>query len=220
MVYIIKTSIQVNKQIQEEADKGLVGKPADILLRIAAFFIDWFLFQISDEALSYLFPFISYKTTSTGSGFNSTIYISATYLFYLLYKIYFEYHYGQTIGKNLAGIKVTGQDGSSLAIKKVVFRNLIFILAMPLAGLAASKPLFEKFSSFSLNEQYFMIPILVYMLIWLANIFSFVIDNSGKTFHDELGKSVVVKVADKSSYFWWVIVLLVILSNVVEWLNE
>lgn len=78
-----------------------------------AYFIDLIIFMIPSMVARFKF------------GLDERPFVAVTFLILIIYFIYFEYKFGQTLGKKILGIKVFMDDGKQLTLKASIIRNLL-----------------------------------------------------------------------------------------------
>lgn len=95
-----------------------LGTEGDVVLnRIIAFLIDLILFVVIFGIISNLVALVSETLGFLMSGLGGVV--------FLLYFIYFEAEYGQTIGKMVMDIVVVTEDGDPIDYKESAVRNVL-----------------------------------------------------------------------------------------------
>lgn len=99
--------------------------------RAAAIIIDGFLLMIAYFALGTLIGTLTGGTTSTGfslSGGPAFLLFGLSLVVGFGYFIYLEGTYGTTLGKRLAGLKVTMEDGAPCTVSAATVRTVLRIV--------------------------------------------------------------------------------------------
>jgi len=123
----------------------------------------------------------------------------------VFYKIYLEKQYGQTLGKLIVGIKVTGDNSEWTDYTQIIKRNYYHII-MLLFTVIKHVDLF-KMESFLQADTYMQMiqvqkvqaPMYIYLVYVLGTLFCIdcllmIKNNQSKTLHDTWAKTVVVKI--------------------------
>jgi uncharacterized RDD family membrane protein YckC len=130
-----------------------------------------------------------------------------TNLLYSVYTIFFHYHYGATLGKMAAKIKVSRADGSSINLNQAILRSSVFIgfalltLTADIIALSHVNP--DVYLSSAWKER--MIHLAPFYPSWYGNMFIgsviwvlgesvfILLDKRNRAIHDLIADTVVIK---------------------------
>lgn len=137
------------------------------------------------------------------SGWKSQLLLITIFLIGLLYKIFFEYKYGATIGKRTMHLIVVNKDLLPVNLKEVLVRNVfditwrtIFFIINVITYRSAG------FTNITSNEQFVAFQkdlinvnpyLLVYFLIIMIEIVFILTDQKKRALHDRMGDTFVIK---------------------------
>ncbi|MEO6734558.1 MAG: RDD family protein [Ferruginibacter sp.] len=137
------------------------------------------------------------------SGWKSQLLLIATFLIALLYKIFFEYKYGATIGKKAMQLIVVNKDLLGVNLKEVLVRNVfditwktiffvIDIITYRSTGFinVTSNEQFVAFQKNLINVNPYL---LVYFLVIIIEVVFILTDKKRRALHDRMGDTFVIK---------------------------
>ncbi|QIL77584.1 RDD family protein [Hymenobacter sp. HDW8] len=138
------------------------------------------------DAIVIAVPFLFISTNTEINEETSSIFSDARVVLPILYSVFMNYRYGQTLGKMVAGIRVSTMDKTNtLTLRQAILRDSIWIgfAALSLSGISDSLPM-----SFALCLSFAF-------LLWpLADIITMLANPQRRAAHDFIAGTVVVKV--------------------------
>jgi uncharacterized RDD family membrane protein YckC len=186
------------------------GTNAGFIHRVVAFWIDSCLFSIPEELITTLLV-----TDKSQVHLITTLFAVA----FLMYKIYMEVVYGQTIGKFILGIKVGSYVTSHVYVNQILKRNLFYLTFTLLTcfGIIQFVPKY-KLSDISIDENEYMViaTVIILILAVLIDTLWYFVKNRGQTIHDVIGGTTVNIVGNRHKNVWWILFALIVIQNIVK----
>lgn len=133
----------------------------------------------------------------------SELILTTIFVIELVYKPFMEFQYGGTFGKMIMKLKVVNIKFLKADLKQVSIRN-IFGIAGSIYSFVSVYMLFKtvEFATVTTNQQFEELQkkstnlnayLLIYFVIWLAEIIFLLSDDKKRSLHDRMGDTLVIK---------------------------
>jgi uncharacterized RDD family membrane protein YckC len=157
---------------------------------------------IDRAVMLVLTPFILYNTTHWKS------YLLFTGLLFVqfIYKPFLEYEYGATLGKMALGMKIVNYQNQKPGFNEIFLRNIFIVAGFTFAlvmefykyyfkpGLAHAG-FFSQILSYGTIYTIFFAADLLLVILYIVDVFFLATAKDGRSLHDRIGKTFVVKKA-------------------------